>query len=278
MRLAFNTTHNSGRYGLENYTLDKILALRDRLAAGIVPGNVIMARKDLTHDMGEGAELLIKQIRANVTEAGHMRKVGNEPAQVVIDRLEILKGTEGTIVVDGRTRVLAIALHFGITGKWLDYPVQVVDVDDQEAERLALAANETERARASWRARTAAFLASIKQGLITSEKEGQERYNLKRGSAQHAWSSATACRIHELDLSKCADGLTAADWRLVVNCRTKPEAEALAYNKEGKASKWSAPDACRNILATITSTNPLFPLVQAIAKGDAEAFDACFNA
>lgn len=275
MRMAFSTLNNSGRFSKENYTLESILAMRDRLADGIIPGEVILLREGMSADMGEGAQLLTSLIEANVNDKGQPKRVAGEAASVLLDRLEILNGTEGLIPIDGRTRILAIYLHFAITGKWLDYPFQVVDVSDEEAERLSLSRNNLLRTVSDWRARTAAFIAAINQGLISSETEGKVRYNIKRGSAQHAWASAMACKIHKLDLSKCADGLNAADWRLVKECKTVAEAEAIAYDKAGKVAKFSAPEAARKALlrADMHSGHKFYPILAAIAKGDAQGFD-----
>ena len=204
------------------------------------------------------------------------RAIDGTPWETMRDRLDAISQDVAPAVIDGNTRALASLLNYAVTGQFFDLPT--VEEDTPEGWNMkSLKDNTLFRNAADWKARTAGVVAGIESKVFKVEADLVALLGWKRGTAQHAWASAGAVRSHGLDLERCAS-LTAADWRQVRDEKDTAKAESLAYAGSTEPAPFRpATAAKRKIDAGFPKNDPRFPILDALANGDAAGFDGYFN-
>jgi hypothetical protein len=278
---SYVASFNTGRAGLDFYTLERLAAMRASLASGIdhAAGSLRVTRD--TFPMGEGVRLLADLLLANRGKGKDdkptlPRPIDGTPWETMRDRLDAIAEDTAPAVVDGNTRALASLLNYAVTGAFFELPtIEVPTPEGWNAESLK--ANTLYRNAADWKARTAGVIAGIESKFFAVEADLVAKLGWKRGTAQHAWASAGAVRSHGLDLARCAS-LTAAGWRQVRDESDTAKAEALAYaGGEEPAPFRPATAAKRKIVAGFPKNDPRFAILDALANGDAAGFDGYFG-
>lgn len=270
---AYTPSLNAGRFDEGKvYTLANILRLRNSLDNGIVPGTAITVVPGEEVTLDSGIDFLLALMKANTaSEGGKPRAIDGTTADVIIDRLELLRGTKGQAVADGNTRSLAILLHYGITGFHISYPTVECGEGDPRVASFRANVSTGMAIKMEWKARTAFVMSLIQATPNISESEIMRTTGLGRGVSQHATASAVAIIKHRLNLSWCV-GLTAADWRTVRDAGTAGEAEAIAYNDGTRPKSFSVKQEAATFLKRNGDVGIYAALLTAIVEDDLEGF------